>query len=137
MWRVVNVKIDTENIECFTRKSWDRKWRWPRWLNKFVFHIFLYPPINTHFLYCRSQKYQFSLAFQSAEDHLLTALDYHSRILQNQYHWWGAVPVAKEPNKSRRFTLFFLQIMVTFSMISEIGITFMIHSCPPLFGKFW
>ena len=47
-----------------------------------------------------------------------------------------AVPVAKEPNKSRRFTLFFLQIMVTFSMISEIGITFMIHSCPPLLGKF-
>ena len=47
-----------------------------------------------------------------------------------------AVPVAKEPNKSRRFTLFFLQIMVTFSMISEIGITFMIHSCPPLPGKF-
>ena len=27
------------------------------------------------------------LAFQSAEDHLLTELDYHSRILQNQYHW--------------------------------------------------
>lgn len=58
-------------------------------VNKFVFHIFLYPPINTHFLYCQSQKYQFSLAFQSSEDHLLTALDYHSRILQNQYHWWG------------------------------------------------
>lgn len=39
-----------------------------------------------------------------------------------------AVPVAKEPNKSRRFTLFFLQIMVTFSMISEIGIMFIIYS---------
>ena len=35
------------------------------------------------------------------------------------------VPVAKEPNKSSRFTPFFLQISVTCSISSDIGIVFM------------
>ena len=47
-------------------------------VNKFVFHIFLYPPINTHFLYCQSQKYQFSLAFQSYFRHLLESYERYS-----------------------------------------------------------
>ena len=91
-------------------------------VNKFAFRISLYLPVNIRFLCCQNRQYRFFGESQSAEDHLLAALDYYSRILQNQYRWWG---VAKEPNKSRRFTLFFLQIVVTFSMISEIGITFM------------
>ena len=95
-------------------------------VNKSAFHICEYPPVKIHCEYCRSQKCLFSAMFQSVLNLFPILSDCCIHTPQNQYHslvWMFLLQKNQiNPAVSPRF---FLQISVTCSISSDIGIVFM------------